>query len=127
MRFFLILFFVGISAYAFSQDDFDKRLLAKYSKDQIADFQKNHDAVLNYYSFYLDNSYILVDSEKTGKQLISNEHELKIKDLNDFNILAYNLTMDRTSRKIYKIKGSDTFLVLLSNSEFTDLYNRQRQ
>ena len=123
----MILFFIGLSAYAFSQGDFDKRLLAKYSTDQIADFQKNNADVLNYYSFYLDNSYILVDSEKTGKELISSEGELKIRDLSNFNILAYKLTMDRNSRKIYKIKGSNTYLILLANSEFTDLYNRQRQ
>ncbi len=127
MRLFLMLFFIGLSAYAFSQGDFDKRLLAKYSTDQIADLQKSNNAVLDYYSFYLDNSYILVDSEKSGKQLISTENELRIKDLNDFNILSYKLTMDRNSRKIYKIKGSNTYLILLANSEFTDLYNRQRE
>ncbi len=121
--FLLLLTVVAIQLSA--QSDYDSRLLAKFSEAQISDYQKDHQAILEYWSFYLDHAYEIVDlpSEKNLQPAGS----VKIKDLDDFNILALNLSMDRMNSKFYGIEGSDKKLMLLSNDRFSKKFNAYRE
>ena len=126
MKSILILFFLGVSLSAFTQGDFDKRLLAKFNEERIEELKADHPEVLEYWTYYLDNSFILVNGDATGKLLASGE-SIKIKDLKNFNILDYDIHMDRNLRKSYDIKGTNSYLVLLSNDEFSKAYSNQRK
>lgn len=105
----------------YAQSDFDERLLVMFDESQITQFQQSDSPALDYWTFYLDNSYEIVDRPE-GKN-VGDIEELKIKNLEKFNILDSNLTMDRHAPKYYRIKGSDKMLVLLSGTEFTEKYN----
>ncbi|NEN24121.1 hypothetical protein G3O08_11475 [Cryomorpha ignava] len=126
MKSILILFFLGVSLSVFSQGDFDKRLLAKFSEERIEELTKDHTAVIEYWTYYLDNSYIIIDGDATGKLLASGQ-SIRIKTLKDFNILNYDLHMDRNIRKTYDIKGTNSYLILLSNNEFSKAFSNQRK
>ena len=127
MKLFSLILFMGISISVFSQTDFDPRLLAKFSEARIQELSKDHPEVLQYWTYYLDNSYIIVDGDASGKLLVSTGQSLKIKSLSDFNILKYDIHMDRKVRKTYDIKGTNSYLVLLSNDEFSRAYNNHRK
>jgi hypothetical protein len=92
-----------------------------FDESQIVQFQESDSPALDYWTFYLDNSYKIVDKPE-GKN-VSDIEELKIKSLEKFNILDSDLAMDRLAPKYYRIKGSDKMLVLLSATEFTENYN----
>ena len=124
MKSILMLFFLGMSAYAFSQGDFDKRLLVKYSEQQLKDMSVNHPDVLDYWTFYLDNSYEVVEIQP-GKN-ISEYPEIKFSSPEKFNVLALNAPMLQTGKTLFRIKNKDKLLVLDSNEEFTKRYNAYR-
>jgi len=121
--FFIATFFIGFSAIA--QADFDERLLAKFSEERILELKNDQPQVIDYWTYYLDHSYEIVDQANSGKAFQTDE-TVKIKDLEAFNILELGLTMDRSASKIYRIKGTDKFLRLYSNNEFVLGYNKSR-
>ncbi len=118
-----ILIILGLFCFgsAFSQSDFDQRLLVKYDAEQIAQLQENDSRVLDYWTYYLDYSYEIVDIP-SGKEN-NNFEEIKIKSMEKFNILDSKTKMDRTSPKYYRIKGTNEMLVLLSGDDFTKKFN----
>jgi hypothetical protein len=121
--FFVAAFLIGFSVIA--QGDFDERLLAKFSEERIIELKNDQPQVIDYWTYYLDHSYEIVDQATSGKSFQTDE-VVKIKDLDSFNILELGLTMDRSTSKIYRIKGTDKFLRLYSNNEFVLGYNKSR-
>lgn len=121
--FFVASLFIGLSAIA--QSDFDERLLAKFSEERILELKKDQPQVIDYWTYYLDHSYEIVDKAASGKSFQTDE-VLKIKNPDSFNILELGLTMDRSAAKIYQIKGTDKYLRLFSNNEFVLGYNKSR-
>ncbi len=126
MRSILLTFCLLIGGLAFGQTDFDERLLAKFSEERINQLQEDQPAVIEYWTYYLDNSYLIIDSKESGKEF-NTDKKLKIKNLNDFNILDMDLTMDRKKSQVFAIAGSDKYLMLLSNSEFVNGFNNARK
>jgi len=125
MKFILFVAALTIGLSSFAQSNYDDRLLAKYSEDRISELQKDQPQIIDYYTYYLDHSYEIVDEATSGKSFQTDE-VVKIKDLNSFNILELGLTMDRSASKVYKIKGTDKYLRLFSNQEFVLGYNKSR-
>lgn len=111
---------------AFAQSDFDERLLEKFSEERIKSLTEDQPAVIEYWTYYLDHSYMIVDGDATGKLLASGE-TIKIKNMDNFNILKYDIHMDRSKRKTYSIAGTNSYLVLLSNDEFSKAFSNQRK
>lgn len=124
MKTILILFFLGVSLSAFSQDDFDKRLLVKFSEEQIADLQKNHVDILTYWSYCLDNSYEVVDMN-AGKNL-EMYPEINFKSAEKFNVLEINEKRQKVGKTHFRIKNSNQLLVLDSGDELVKKYNAYR-
>lgn len=118
------LVFSIASVSLFSQGDFDERLLSKFDAEQIQDLQAKNSPSIAYWTFYLDNSYEIVDLP-AGKSAEEFE-QVKIKDIDNFNILDLDIDMARSTKKYFQIKGSDQILVLLSNEEFVARFNEYR-
>lgn len=116
------IFFCGLALHA--QESYDTRLEAKYSKEQLAKLQENESQAIDYWTYYLDNSYEIVDVIP-GKSAEGYE-EIKIKNIDSFNILELGIEMDRSTNKYYQIKGTNQMLVLLSNEKFVEKYNSNR-
>ncbi len=106
------------------QSQFDPRLLSRYSEERIAELSDKQPATIEYWTYYLEHSYSIVDNA-TGKSIETNE-EIKIKDFEKFNILDLDIHMDRNKSKVYKIKGTDQYLLLKSNDQFSKEFSRNR-
>lgn len=124
MKNLLTLIFAALAAIAYGQTDFDQRLLAKFSEEKINELQQTQPQIIEYWTYYLDESYQIVGSSQ-GKVLPS-EKTVRIKDFANFNILELDVHMDRSMSKSYKIKSTGEYLVLLSNDAFSAKFNRSR-
>ncbi len=124
MRFIFFLVLLCFGGIVNSQTDFDQRLLAKFDKDQITTLTSSNPEIVAYWVFYLDHSYEILDMP--GQKDLSGLETLQIRDLEKFNILDFDITMDRYQHKIFKIEGSNKMLRLLSNDAFAKKLNSHR-
>lgn len=125
MKTLFTLVFLTICIGSMGQSQFDQRLLARYSEDRIAELNENQPSTIEYWTYYLDHSYTIVDGEATGKTIDTDE-VLKIKDLENFNVLDLGIHMDGYRAKYYKVKGSDQYFVLKSSDQFSKEFSRNR-
>lgn len=108
-----------------AQADYDQRLLSRYSEERIEELLEKQPSTIEYWTFYLDHSYTIIDSETTGKS-IPTDVEVKIKDINNFNILDLDIHMDRSAPQSFRIKGTNQYLILKSNDQFSKEFSRNR-
>jgi len=104
----------------FGQDDFDQRLLERYSEAQITELQKSNPQILNYWVFFADHSFQIfeISAEKQNIQL----EEIEL-DLENFNVLAYDFSKQRKSGAYLRISGTNQMIKFLSYEELISLYN----
>jgi hypothetical protein len=121
----LFLLFILAFGSSFSQDNYDSRLLSKFSEERILELQQDHSSVLDYWSFYLDHSYEIVDMP-LGK-MNSDLPEIDVKKKKQFNILDYDLKGAGEQKTIYRLKGTNQILILHSASEIAQAFNEYRQ
>jgi len=112
----------GISAY--SQSDFDKRLLAKFSDDQIHKLQEVQPNSVAYFEFFLDHGYKLIDA-KDGKDF-QFEGILKVKDLDNINLFELGLEHPLKEYKFYQLRNSDKILVLVPRKQIIKHFNKKQ-
>lgn len=124
MKHMLTLLLVIAAFAAAAQADYDSRLLAKFSEERIIELQRDQPQIIDYWTYYLDESYNIVALAE-GKAMPS-EKTLRIKDFKNINILALDVHQDRSQSKAYKIKSTGEYLVLMSNDAFTAKYNKAR-
>ncbi|HKK38472.1 MAG TPA: hypothetical protein VJ949_03595 [Cryomorphaceae bacterium] len=125
MKTLFTLLVLSISIGSMGQSQFDKRLLERYSEERISELNEKQPSTIEYWTYYLDHSYTIVDGEASGKAIPTDE-EIKIKDLENFNILTLDIHMDRNSSKAYRIKGTNQYLILKSNDQFSKEFSRNR-
>lgn len=126
MRIVLLLTILCLTGTLKGQSDFDERLLVKFNEERITQLQKEHPEIINYWTFYLDNSYYILDGQTSGKT-IPTDNLVEIDNLDDFNILELGLAMNRDQSTTYKIAGSSKYLMLLSNREFVNAFNNHNK
>jgi hypothetical protein len=114
-----------VSIASMGQSSFDQRLLSRFSEDRVQELLDKQPSTIEYWTYYLDHSYMIVDSEATGKTIDTDE-ELKIKDLENFNVLDLGIHMDGYRAKYYKVKGTDQYFVLKSSDQFSKEFSRNR-
>ena len=125
MKTLFTLLVLAISIGSMGQSQFDQRLLARYSEERIAELSEKQPSSIEYWTYYLDHSYMIVDGGATGKTIDTDE-EVKIKDIDDFNILALGIHMDGKRQKAFHIKGTNQYLILKSSDQFSKEFSRNR-
>ena len=120
----LITLILGVASYG--QVDYDKRLLAKYSEEKIKELIVKQPSLVDYWTYYLDNSYTIIDGEVSGKFLMTDQ-EVKIKKMDQFNIFELGIYMDGYATKYFRIAGTDKFLALKSTQQFVKEYASNRK
>ena len=134
MKKLLIVNFVCISMFVFSQTDYDTRLNAKYSDEYIQNLSLEK---LNSMEFSLDNIYFIDKSFEKYESLpelykINNstkeivESPLLNIDFDNFNILEYSYVQYYNKRNYYKIGNTGKTLVILSSKEYVAKLNEYR-
>lgn len=96
-----------------SAQDFDARLLVKYSKAELTDMKANNPEQYNFISDCLDHGFYIANS---GGKALSKEvrGEIDIADMDNINFFEFNLEPEENRYLYYKIKGQDKLLVVRS-------------
>jgi len=124
MKTLFTLLVLTASLISMGQSEFDQRLLSRFSEERVQELLEKQPSTIEYWTYYLDHSYTLVDGS-TGKTLMTDE-EVKIKNLENFNVLDLDIHMDGKRPKAYSIKGTNQYLVLKSSDQFSKEFSRNR-
>lgn len=114
-----------------SQITANSKIIEVYGKKEVANLSDNRISYLNY---YVDNSYKIreISFEKNEKFTLLSDLLLESKttnkfildtDVNNINILKYNIRRDNKLRTTYRLDNTNKVLVFYSNEEFTENFN----
>ena len=131
MKGILTLFLLTLSILSFAQNKSseitttDERLSEVFDQEYLTNLETQNPVLLQRWSFYLDNSYYIVDFPKTKGN--PDYPTIEIADIDNFNIflLEKKQPMPRDFEKSmkYKIKGTNQILVYYSGKEFNQKFN----
>ena len=105
----------------------DPRLYAAYDKAFVDDVAKNDDFLLKRWTFYLDHAFFISESSLSKNEELESYPSVKIDDLEHINILKLEqeqpLKRDYYAETIYKIEGTNKYLVYYSGRDFIQKLN----
>jgi len=104
----------NVSVFAQSNADFDSRLLSKFSKKEI---KKLSNAELEYWTYYLENSFEIVDIPKEKPDAVPATITLSSMDKSEINVFKLGLKSHEFARDYVRIEGTNKMLVILPLSE----------
>lgn len=106
------LIIVALISYSAHSQDFDKRLLAKYTEEELSTLQKDNPVEFEFLNKCLDGAVYLADySPKKGmNKEISGE--IGLKDINAINFFELDIELIEDRYQYFKIKGHNKLLVI---------------
>ena len=122
MKSILILFFFGVSLSAFSQGDFDQRLLAKYSEEQLAALEQKNPDLVGYMEYYLDYGYTILPKSALNDQKSAGTIALKSLKPGKINIFDSYVSFPLDHDVYYEIEGESDVLVLYAREKSMQMY-----
>lgn len=131
MKGIVTLFLLSVSIISSAQNkhsdnvEIDERLKEVYEIKYLTSLQIQNPVLLQRWSYYLDNSFYIVDFPKEKGN--PNYPIIEVADLSKINILLLEqkneLTRDFNKTVKYKIKGTNKILVYYSGKEFNQKFN----
>lgn len=104
-----VVFFLLVSSVTWSQEKIDKRLLTKYSVEELKAIEINNPNEIKVMNYALDNGmYIANYSQQKGDVLVEIEAPKKNQTYIDLNFQLLD------QNQYFKIKGEDQLLVVKS-------------
>ena len=119
------LFLLSITYTVNSQtNNYDTRLLSKFSDKELSEMKVNAPATLNYWNFYVANAYQIMDL--AAEKALSHEIKgtLKIVDLNNINVFELNKLPLAKDYQYYKIENTNKLLVIISEEQIKAKFNK---
>ena len=118
----------------------DPRLTEAFGKDQVQFLEQNNPDLIQYYNFYLDNAFTLVQhqpekiagiiSSCTLLTLINSELNLDKPDMSkgtkSINILKYKYLLSYDKPSSYRIDDSGIVIVFFPAKVITENYNKAK-
>lgn len=134
----VFLLFVGICAFSQQLGSIDNRLRARFSDEYLLYMQQNLPEDLEYFTWFLDNSYIIKDVGPSGMDRFpklryfdgeTKQVGAEVIDFDEvtFNIMEYAFDIGGNEATAYVIGNTGKALVLLSNKDLTEKYNKYRR
>ncbi len=130
---FCSLLFLCTMLSAQSQSAVNEKVSEAFSAEEMAKMTPEN---VDYYTFFLDNAYRVLDSEKENSSLndlslILNKktgESLQSSDLSnsDFNALLFDLKQDKVSPTFYKMGDTGKVLMVQSSDRLALLYSRHK-
>lgn len=117
--FFALIIMLSTSSQA-QNIDFDKRLLSKFSKKELKSMPAE---TLNYWIFYLENSYEIVDLPKEKPDAVPTVIKLSSTDKKNVNVFELGFTTHAFARDYVRIEGTDKMIIILPQTEIDERYN----
>jgi hypothetical protein len=120
ISFFILSSFVIFGSSAFAQKiDIDSRLQSKFSKKELKSMDQDK---LAYWTFFLDNSYQIVDIPKEKPDAVAAVVTLKSIEKIDINVFELGFAPHAYARDYARIEGTDKMFVILPQNEIDELY-----
>lgn len=124
----IVMLALMLASFTLAQPDMrtepDPRLFDALSKSEIAEMQEKNPFLIQYYNYFLDHSYRIIDQPKSNQL---NLPVVDIPNIDNFNILVVKkeqkLKRAWESQTYYTIKNTDKVLVFISEREFTQKLN----
>jgi hypothetical protein len=137
MKRFLTSLFVVAPFLLFSQQNtvfdtaaIDVRLYAVFDKAYIEESVRTDQFALQWWTFYLDNAYIITNSPQTKDGSVGDFPIVRIADIAHVNILQLekeqDLTRQRHEQTIYRIEGTTQYLIYKSGQNLAEAFNIYR-
>jgi hypothetical protein len=138
MKRYLTSLFVAVPFFLFSQQNtvfdtakIDARLYAVFDKAYIEESLRTDQFAIQWWTFYLDNAFIIVNEPPTKDGSAGNFPLVHIEDVAHVNILQLekeqNLTKERHVDTIYRIAGTTRYLIYHAGSDLNDAFNAYRE
>lgn len=129
---FLLLLLVPLSTFSQSPVltnslQIDGRLNDVFEKDYIEKVQKEEPFLIERWNFYLNNAFFISDNALRKNEVAAEYPSVQIQNLGSINILKLekeqNLKHDFYTETIYKIAGTDKYLVYYAGKDFVEKFN----
>jgi hypothetical protein len=138
MKRFLTSLFVVVPFFLFSQQNtvfdtaaIDARLYAVFGKAYIEESIRTDQFALQWWTFYLDNAFVIVNEPPTKDGSVGDFPLVRIADFPHVNILQLekeqNLTKERNVDTVYRIAGTSKYLIYHSGRNLVDAFNAYRE
>ncbi|MCH2200315.1 MAG: hypothetical protein MK081_16215 [Flavobacteriales bacterium] len=111
----------GLSS--FGQIDFDKRLLSRFSKEQIIQIEEKSPDIMEFWTYFLDHAYIL-NEPKPG---VTYDFKGTLRLNKDFNLFELDLPHPLSEYEYYQVKGDSRILALVPREVVIRNFNRHRK
>ncbi|MGB3946944.1 MAG: hypothetical protein WBM13_03095 [Bacteroidia bacterium] len=119
------LFLLSITYTVNSQtNNYDTRLLSKFSDKELSEMKVNAPATLNYWNFYVANAYQIMDLAAEKALAHEIKGTLKIVDLNNINVFELNKLPLAKDYQYYKIENTNKLLVIISEEQIKAKFNK---
>lgn len=115
----------------------DPRIIEVFGQETVNFYLENKPSVIQYYNFFLENSYTIEEMPQEKMEGLQTLPELKLKtefqtDLADYsekglenlNIMKYDLKIDPNVGPIYRLGNTNKIIIFLSGKEIQNLYNK---
>lgn len=105
-------------------NNYDTRLLSKFSDKELLEMKSNAPETLNYWNFYVANAYQIMDlaAEKAVAHEIKGT--LKIVDTKNINVFELNKIPLVKDYQYYKIESTNKLLVIISEEQIKAKFNK---
>lgn len=127
MRTILPVLFLFLCVQAFSQNDFDKRLLVRYSEDQLHALANKNPDIVGYMDFYLNHGFSIIHKSALTNEKPAGKIQLKSLKHRKINIYEENLPLPLDEDVYYIIEGKNEVLVLYAREKtLNEYYENQK-
>lgn len=101
---------------------FDKRLLSKFSENELQEMKRTSPETFNYWNYYAGNAFQVMDlvTEKSAAHEIKGT--LQIANSNAINIFDLKLVPSLKDYQYYQIEGTKKLLVILSEEQIKEKF-----
>ncbi|MCF8459514.1 MAG: hypothetical protein K9G46_02230 [Flavobacteriales bacterium] len=112
---------ISISTFTIAQNkaDIDNRLYDKFSKKEVNALSASE---LDYWTFYIENSFQIVDIPKEKPDAVPAVVSLKSLDKKDINVFKLGFKPHAVARDYFRIEGTDKMVIVLPQSEIDQLF-----
>lgn len=127
MRAIFSILFLFFCIHAFSQSNFDKRLLVRYSEDQLQSLAEKNPDLVGYLDFYLNHGFSIIHKSELKNEKVAGSIKLKSLNPNRINIFEENLPLPLREDVYYNIEGKNEVLVLYGRGKtLNEFYKNQK-
>lgn len=108
----------------------DARLSEAFGNDFVERIIAENPSLVQYYNFFLDNSYYIAELPQEKTEFINSLPSLSISpqsDLSKINVLNYDVQLNFDKETYFRMQNSNKVMVFYSGEELNEKFNAHRK